>query len=123
MFARTNSYLRYGKSSKDGSSLLLFAALRIDAKELLSVVLIRDGQLLAAMGATGSQYTTAILGGHSLTEAVLVHAATVVRLECSFHLVLSFVLLLYDACRVRHKSPRPSPGGTGRLRYGLQNYS
>ena len=75
------------------------------------MVLIRNGELLAAMGATGSQYTTAILGGHSLTEAMLVHAATVVRLECSFHLVLSFVLLLYDACRVRHKCHAHPPVG------------
>ena len=63
------------------------------------MVLVRNGELLAAMGATGSQYTTAILGGHSLTEAMLVLAATVVRLKCSFHFVLSFVLLLYEACR------------------------
>ena len=57
------------------------------------MVLVRYSELLAAMGTTGSQYTTAILGGHALAEAMLVHAATVVRLKCSFHLCLSFVVL------------------------------
>ena len=90
---RCNSYLRYGKSSKDVLSLLLFAALRIDAKELLAVVLVRDGQFLAAMSTTGSQHATAILCGHSLAEAVLVDATAVVWLKCSFHCCILFLLL------------------------------
>lgn len=77
------------------SSLLLFAALRINAKELLAVVLVRDGQFLASMSATGSQHATAILCGHSLAEAVLVDATAVVRLKCSFHLYLLLIYYLF----------------------------
>ena len=104
MFARTNSYLRYGKSSKDGSSLLLFAALRIDAKELLAVVLVRDGQFLAAMSTTGSQHATAILCGHSLAEAVLVDATAVVRLKCSFHYFITIFIVVFFTlgCKSTH---------------------
>lgn len=106
-----NSYLRYGKSSKDVLSLLLFAALRIDAKELLAVVLVRDGQFLAAMSATGSQHATPILCGHSLAETVLVDATAVVRLKCSFHLYLLLIYYLF----LLFSSLCPS--------YGLQNYA
>ena len=49
------------------------------------MLLVRNGQLLAALGATACQYTTTIGSGHSLTETVLVCAATVRGLECSFH--------------------------------------
>ncbi len=54
-------------------------------KSLLAVALVGNGQLLAAFGATCSQYAATICGCHSLTEAVLVVAAAVVGLECSFH--------------------------------------
>lgn len=56
-------------------------------ESLLSVVLIRNSELLAAMSATRSQNATTVLGGHTLTEAMLVHTAAVVRLKCSFHLL------------------------------------
>jgi len=52
---------------------------------LLSVVLIANGELLATLGTTRSQYATTILGGHALAEAMLVHAAAIVWLKCSFH--------------------------------------
>ena len=55
---------------------------------LLSVMLIRNRSLLAALSTTGSQYAATILGGHSLTEAVLVDATAIVRLKCSFHCFL-----------------------------------
>ena len=61
---------------------------------LLSVMLVGYCQLLAALGATRSQYSTAVLGCHSLTEAVLVHSSSVVRLKCSFHLILSFYVII-----------------------------
>ena len=64
------------------------------ASGLLTVILVGDSQLLAAMGATGSQHATAILCGHSLAETVLVHTATVVGLKCSFHLLFIVYLLL-----------------------------
>ena len=51
-----------------------------------------NGELLAALSATRSQYTAAISSCHSLTETVLVVTATVVGLKCSFHI---FLLLNY----------------------------
>ena len=64
---------------------------------LLSVILVRNGQLLAALCTARSQDATAILCGHALAETMLVYAATIVRLKCSFHcfiLNLFFVVLL-----------------------------
>ena len=69
-----------------------------EMRSLLSVVLVRDSELLAAMGTTGSQYATTILGGHTLTEAMLVHTAAIVRLKCSLHLLFVFLLLLFYLC-------------------------
>ena len=83
---------------------------------LLAVVLARNGQLLATLGSAGCQYATAIGSGHSLTETVLVYAATVVGLKCSFHnsmLFCLFVIVLsrrpafgtgssVSGCKIRH---------------------
>lgn len=71
---------------------------------LLAVTLVRNGQLLATLSATRCQYTTTIGSGHSLTETVLVYAATVVGLKCSFHNVM---LILFDSipvsgCKIRY---------------------
>jgi hypothetical protein len=63
--------------------------LQVPPHHLLSVVLIGNGQLLAAFGTTGGQDAAAILGGHALTETMLVHAAAIVRLKCSFHCSVS----------------------------------
>ena len=49
-------------------------------------MLIRNRQLLAALGTTGSQHAAAILRGHPLTETMLVCSPAIVGLECSFHL-------------------------------------
>ena len=49
------------------------------------MMFVRYCELLAALSATRSQYTAAISSCHSLTETVLVVAATVVWLKCSFH--------------------------------------
>ena len=65
------------------------------AERLLSVILVRHCQLLATLGTARSEYATAVLRGHSLAETVLVHAATIVRLKCSFHFIALFNLLLY----------------------------
>ena len=82
-------------------------------KGLFSVVLVRYCQFLAAMSAARCQYATTILGSHSLTEAVLVHATAIVGLERSFHFALSFYCYYrYNALRERR----------GHSRYGLQNY-
>lgn len=50
------------------------------------MVLVRNSELLTAVSTTGSQHAATILGSHSLAETMLVHATTVVRLKCSFHL-------------------------------------
>jgi len=63
---------------------------------LFAVMLIAHGELLAAMCAARRQNAAAILRGHSLTEAVFVHAAAVVGLECSFHRSMLFVLFFSD---------------------------
>ena len=48
-------------------------------------MLVRNGQLLATFRTAGSQYTTTILCCHTLAETMLVHAAAIVGLKCSFH--------------------------------------
>lgn len=74
--------------------MLLFIVSRDVIQRLLTVILVGNGQLLAAMSAARSQHTTTILSGHSLTEAMLVHTTTIVGLECSFHFVV--ILIVYD---------------------------
>jgi hypothetical protein len=64
------------------------------------VPFVGNSELLAALSATRSQYTAAISSCHSLTETVLVVAATVVGLECSFH---NFMLVLF---RLQHQFGR-----------------
>ena len=81
-------------SMKHNVFMLLFIVSRDVIQRLLAVVLVGNGQLLAAMSAARSQHTTTILGGHSLTEAMLVHTTTIVGLECSFHFVV--ILIVYD---------------------------
>ena len=70
---------------------------------LLSVMLIRYGQLLATFCTTGSQNSTAILGCHSLAETMLVHPSSVVGLECSFHYYKCFMLFISTllGCKIR----------------------
>jgi len=63
-------------------------------KELLSVVLVRNGQLLATLSAARCQYAAAILCCHSLAETVLVYTTAIVRLKCSFHCLIIIYLLL-----------------------------
>ena len=72
------------------------------------MMFVRYCQLLAALSATSSQYSTTVLGGHSLTEAVLVYSSSVVGLKCSFHLSYLFILLLFleirsfAGCKITH---------------------
>ena len=61
---------------------------------LLTVPFVWYGELLATFGAARSQYTTSISSCHSLTETVLVVAATVVGLKCPFHIFLLFGCLV-----------------------------
>ena len=67
---------------------------------LLAVVLVRHGQLLATLSATGCQYTTAVGCLHTLTETMLVVSLTIVGLECSFHFCYAvFLFLIYISLR------------------------
>jgi hypothetical protein len=61
---------------------------------LLAVVLVANGKLLATLSAARCQYATAILCSHALAETMLVHAAAIVWLKCSFHCNESFYLLV-----------------------------
>ena len=70
---------------------------------LLSVVFVGYGELLTTLGAARSQYAAAVLGCHALAESMLVHAAAIVRLECSFHFLILFFIVIIHA-------------------FGLQNY-
>ena len=80
------------KAARRHVSCCLFARLKALRSQLLSVVLIRNGELLAAMSTTRSEYATTILGLHTLTETVLVNATAIVWLECSFHFIILFLL-------------------------------
>ena len=67
------------------------------------------------MGTTVCQYSATVLSGHSLAEAMLVHAAAVVRLECSFHLLL--IILLYVVTHEKAEMIYQS------FHFELQNYA
>ena len=71
--------------------------LRQAARRLLTVTLVRYGQLLATLGAAGSEHAAAISGEHTFTESVLVLSLAIVGLECSFHCVILLFLLSYVA--------------------------
>ena len=60
-----------------------------------TVELVRNGQLLATLCATCSQYSATISGSHSLTETVFVLSLSVRGLECSFHFSI-FALCYYS---------------------------
>ena len=49
------------------------------------MTLVRNGQFLATLGATGSEHAAAIGCQHTFTETVLVLSLAVVGLKCSFH--------------------------------------
>ena len=63
---------------------------------LLSVYLVGNGELLTTFGAAHGKHAATVLGGHALAEAVLIVALSVVGLECSFHLCMSFFSCLLE---------------------------
>ena len=71
---------------------------------LFTVALVRYSQLLAAMSAARSQHATTILCCHTLAETMLVYAAAIVRLKCSFHCLIFIYLLLFTllGCKITH---------------------
>ena len=64
------------------------------------MVLVRNGELLAALGTARSQHAAAVLRGHALAETMLVHAAAIVGLKCSFHCFI-LCLVKFRAAKVR----------------------
>jgi hypothetical protein len=66
------------------------------------VALVGNGQLLAALGAAAGQHAASILRGHALTEAMLVHTAAIVGLECSFHCAISLFVVVISFEEVGH---------------------
>lgn len=96
MVFRLQSYKKNRK--KQVFTLLLsvfYVTICIFRAELLSVVLARYCQFLTSLCTTCIEYTTAILCCHSLTEAVLVHSSSVVRLKCSFHCLCLFYDIIF----------------------------
>ena len=67
-------------------------------------MLVRYRQLLATLCAARSQDATTVLCCHTLTKTMLVNAATIVWLECSFHCLLFIFIVIIS-------------------RFGLQNYT
>ena len=95
--------------------MMVMSLLSSSCRDLLSVVLVADSKLLTALGAARSKYAAAVLGGHTLAETMLVHAAAVVRLKCSFHCFLLFCLLKIPAKRPSHFWQK--------VDFGLQRYT
>jgi hypothetical protein len=85
---------------------------RADSTGLLAVTLVGYGQLLTSLGAARSQHPTSVLRSHALAEAMLVHAAAVVRLKSSLHRSISLLklLILIEEVGQNHD-------------FGLQNYT
>ena len=85
----TKVVIKNGKEVKSPLLLFYFMANR----SLFAMCLVRYGQFLATLCAARSQYAATILRGHSRSETVLIVAATVVGLKCSFHIfVLRFIV-------------------------------
>ena len=61
------------------------------------------GQASAALGAAAGQNLTAVAGGHSLAEAVLLGALTLLRLERSLHNFVHLPVLKFTDGH-RHRS-------------------
>ena len=70
---------------------------------LHAIVFVRNSQFLSALGATCCQYSTTVGCSHSLTETVLVFSLSVRGLECSFHLLILFyvIILTNSGCKNR----------------------
>ena len=77
------------------------------------MVLVRNSEFLTAVCTAGSKYATTILGLHTLTETMLVHAATIVWLKCSFHFI-RYLSVLLCICY----SPQRE-----KTQFGVQRYS
>ena len=61
------------------------------------------------MSTARCQYAAAVLGSHSLTEAVLVNTTAVVWLKCSFHsVIILFVIIPVETIRSAGAGVAPS---------------
>ena len=57
----------------------------LDREGLFQAFLVRDGELVATLGAAAGQDLAAVGGLHALAETVNRLAAALMRLECTFH--------------------------------------
>lgn len=61
-------------------------------RRLLGSDVVGYGKRSATFGATGCKHLAAVLRGHTLAEAVLVHTTAVGGLVSSFHLYIGFIV-------------------------------
>ena len=99
-----SQYIASPKKEKEVKSPLLLSLPFCWKSSLLTVPFVGNGELLAALSATCGQHATAVLRCHSLTETVLVIAATVVGLKCSFHIVCYCLIIMSHSdsgCKIK----------------------
>jgi hypothetical protein len=63
------------------------------SQALLQFAFVAYCQFVATLGTAASQHFTAVGSLHALTESMNAFAATVVRLECTFHTQFLFAFL------------------------------
>lgn len=61
---------------------------------LFAVIFVRNSEFLTTFCPARCKHATAILCCHTLTETMLVHATTIVRLKCSFHFLILFIVII-----------------------------
>ncbi len=79
------------KSKPERSAFIVLSSFVLCLVQLL----VRNCEFLSAFCPTGSQYATAVFGGHSLTESVFIPTLSLRRLECSFHCHNIFPFLMF----------------------------
>ena len=99
---------KHKKTARSRPIALLLAAHKNPVPDgtygLFAVMLVWYSQLFATVSTTWSQYAATVLCRHSLTETVLVHSPSVVRLKCSFHFLskILFVIIHALGCKITH---------------------
>ena len=64
----------------------------VDAYEFSGIIHSLVRKSCSSLGASSGKYLSAVMGGHSLSEAVLHLSLTLFRLICSFHFQSSFLI-------------------------------
>ena len=99
-----SQYIASPKKEKEVKSPLLLSLFASSSVCLLAVFFVWNGEFLAAFSATWCQYAATGCCCHSLTETVLVIAATVVGLKCSFHIVCYCLIIMSHSdsgCKIK----------------------